>query len=320
MRKIIILVLIQTIACLAEAHPGIGIVSDNRGNIYYTDLKNIWRITPDGNKSIVVHNVHSHELSIDEEGNLYGEHLWYNGEAANTWGHYVWCLYNDGRLEKIVESKEGFLENYGFLRDSADNVYWVERFTVSRFKKKTPQGVITTVGAGKFADIRWSYCNRSGTIFFADEDKLYRLTPGGKFTLLASNLDEKGACMNVGERRELYGIWTDQQENIYIAIYNKKEIKRISPAGKIDLVYASALPWTPVAGLFDREGQLWVMENSVTNDVRVHKVEMKPTSVRGGIVSGMRYYFPLPAAAGIVMVIIFTIQSFRRKKGRVVTA
>ncbi len=314
MRKIIILVLVQAFCCLAEAHPGIGIVSDNRGNIYYTDLKNIWKITADGSRSIVVHNVHSHELSIDEEGNLYGEHLWYNGETANTWGHYVWCFHRDGRLTKIVESKEGFLENYGFLRDSAGNVYWVERFTESRFKKKTPQGVITTVGTGKFADIRWSYCNKAGTLFFADEDKLYRLTQDGKFTLLASNLDEKGCCMNIGERRELYGIWTDRQGNIYIAIYNKKEIKRISPAGKIDVVYTSILPWTPVAGLFDKDGHLWVMENSVTNEVRVHRVDMKPTAIRGRFISGIQYYIPLAIAAGIVMVIIFIIRSFRRKR------
>ena len=35
--------------------------------------------------SIAVHDVHSHELYIDSLDNLYGEHLWYNGETLKTW-------------------------------------------------------------------------------------------------------------------------------------------------------------------------------------------------------------------------------------------
>lgn len=55
------------------AHPGIGIVCDSRGNIFYSDLENSWKTGPDGNSTIVVHNVHSHELSLDAGDNLYGE-------------------------------------------------------------------------------------------------------------------------------------------------------------------------------------------------------------------------------------------------------
>jgi len=42
------------------AHPGIGIVKDSRGNIYYTDLSRVWKIGADGKKSAVVNNVHTH--------------------------------------------------------------------------------------------------------------------------------------------------------------------------------------------------------------------------------------------------------------------
>jgi hypothetical protein len=54
------------------AHPGIGIVKDKKGNIYYTDLKQVWKIDRDGMKSVAVANVHTHELYVDQDDNLYG--------------------------------------------------------------------------------------------------------------------------------------------------------------------------------------------------------------------------------------------------------
>ena len=65
-----------------QAHPGVGIVQDSAGNIYYTDLKQVWKLAPDGKKSVAVPNVHTHELCLDGEDNLFGEHLWYEGDAT----------------------------------------------------------------------------------------------------------------------------------------------------------------------------------------------------------------------------------------------
>ena len=74
----------------SRAHPGVGIVSDRWGNIFYTDLKNVYKISPSGEKTVAVARVHTHELALDSAGNLYGEHLWYTGEADNRWRRYVW--------------------------------------------------------------------------------------------------------------------------------------------------------------------------------------------------------------------------------------
>jgi hypothetical protein len=49
----------------AAAHPGIGIVMDSRGNVFYTDLSHVWKVEPGGAKSIAVRGVHTHELYID---------------------------------------------------------------------------------------------------------------------------------------------------------------------------------------------------------------------------------------------------------------
>ena len=80
--KLLLFLLVIPFSVLA--HPGIGIVKDRQGNIYYTDLEQVWKLDKSGNKKIVVHNVHTNELYMDGEDNLYGEHSWYNGERLNT--------------------------------------------------------------------------------------------------------------------------------------------------------------------------------------------------------------------------------------------
>ena len=84
--KIILSTVFLFITFLLSAHPGIGIVMDSKGNVFYTDLVHVWQITPDGEHQIALKNVHTHQLFLDENGHLYGEHSWYEGEATDKWG------------------------------------------------------------------------------------------------------------------------------------------------------------------------------------------------------------------------------------------
>ena len=43
--------------------------------IYYTDLQRVYRIDANGERSVAVPDVHTHELRLDDPGNLYGEDL-----------------------------------------------------------------------------------------------------------------------------------------------------------------------------------------------------------------------------------------------------
>ena len=85
----------------ALGHPGIGVVMDKRGNVFYSDLAQVWRISPDGQKKVVVPNVHTHELGMDDQGNLYGEDSHYSGEATNKWDHSYWKLSAAGKLSYV---------------------------------------------------------------------------------------------------------------------------------------------------------------------------------------------------------------------------
>jgi hypothetical protein len=257
------------------AHPGIGIVKDSRGNIYYTDLFRVWKITADGNKTAVVSNVHTHELFMDANDDLYGEHLWYNGEQADTWGHYAWCLLNTGKLDTVIKPTAGFLTDYSFVRDGGGNMYWVQRFTTTKFKKKTPDGRIMIIGEGKFKHVKWLYATTNGTIYFADLTDLYKLADG-KFTLLAKGLHERTSVFEYASlKHNVYGIWTDKYENIYVAIHGGQVVKKITQTGEISNVVYTSGTWRPDNGIFDDAGNLWLLESNAANEVRVRKIEQE---------------------------------------------
>ena len=126
-----------------EAHPPVGIAIDSKGNVFYSDLEHVWKITPNGTQTIAVKDIHTHELFIDEEDNLYGEHEWYEGEATDKWGNYVWCLSKDGVFEKTIQDVEGFLDNNTLVRDLEGNSYWADKFGNHEIlKKKHPAEIM----------------------------------------------------------------------------------------------------------------------------------------------------------------------------------
>ncbi|HVE60955.1 MAG TPA: hypothetical protein VNA26_04000 [Chitinophagaceae bacterium] len=75
-----------------------------------------------------------------------------------------------------------------------------------------------------------------------------------------------------GGRHSLFGIWTDKNQNIYVASYSGRVVKQINKTGQIKNWVYSEVPWAPTGGVFDEDGNLWLLECSATNAVRVRKV------------------------------------------------
>ncbi len=301
------------------AHPGIGIVKDSKGNIYYTDLKQVWKLSPDGNNTLAVRNVHTHELYVDDKDDLYGEHLWYNGERLDTWGHYVWCLRNTGKLDTIISPREGFLEDYSFVRDRIGNMYWVSRGPISKFSKKTADGNISTIAEGKFKDIRWMHAKEDGTVFFVDLADLYRIDPAGRVQLLAKDLDDKTAAhaplAYASRKHNVFGIWTDNAENVYTAVLSGQVVKKITPQGKISIIAYSLSPWSPVGGVFDDTGDLWLLEYGPTNDVRVRKISKAELGAEPGPAFHWKNNIaPVARWILVFMVVLFIVRYIRKLK------
>ncbi|HEV8272347.1 MAG TPA: hypothetical protein VGQ04_13645 [Chitinophagaceae bacterium] len=318
MKKLLVISYWLLVSFMSKGHPGIGIVKDSKGNIYYTDLAKVWKISFDGSKTVIVSGVHTHELYIDEHDNLYGEHLWYNGESQNTWGYYVWCLKNTGQLVKEINPTEGFRSNYSFARDSVGNMYWVERFTISRIMKKTKSGEIIKLAEGKFGFIGWLTCTKNGSLYFTENNKLHRLSPDGKLETLANNIGSKSTDLSMmGHNYDSYGIWTDAANNVYLAMIDSKKIIRIGANGNPQTILASNSMWTVCSGIFDNNGNMWVLENSLSNEVRARKItkeELTGNKTANSFATKPHLFITFFTMAGIVLLFLGAKMILNKRK------
>jgi hypothetical protein len=250
------------IAAPAVAHPGWGIVRDSHGNIYYTDLAQVWKVAPDGTRTIAVPDVHTHELYLDADDNLYGEHLWYEGEASDRWGHRVWRRAPDGTIRDVVPPTVGFRTSYSFVRDGAGNMYWNDNGLVRRGA--------APVSPRRFADIRSMTVSPAGDVYLISQNALIRIGADGAVRRLAEHLGESNPALPfVGDHHQLMGLWLDAAGNAYVAVFGNFKVKRIDPRGHVETIARSTFPWSPTGGFVAPDGRLWLLEYSVTNDARI---------------------------------------------------
>lgn len=322
MKKIIVLLgvlLVQHNLSLAD--PGIGLVKDRKGNIFYTDLARIWKISPDGKTTVVLNGVHTHSLSIDSNDNLFGEHLWYKGDQSpEQWGNYAWRLSPEGKLDTVKGPINGFLENYSFVRDASGNMYYLQHFKPNRFKKIAPDGTVTLLAETDLNPIGWRYVTPGGTLYFISGTTLYRIGSEGKIETVASDfLDLSPEHPITGENGPwIGGIWSDPAGNIYVANYTGQNIKKISLKGTISTIATTETGWSPSYGLFDDQGKLWVMEYNDKNEVRVHVHETDAPQQQIAIpVSGKSFstslYWGLVLGAFVALSGFFVLLKRKRK-------
>jgi hypothetical protein len=274
MNKHLLLVGLLSVTFCTLAHPGVGIVMDSKGNVYYTDLAQVWKIEPSGKKTSVVKNVHTHELYLDTNDNLFGEHLWYEGEKTDKWGYYVWELTSTGALKKIIPNTEGFLTNYSFVRDKLGRMYWAKRDSpCQKITRKNGDGTLTVLGDSCMGNVRWITCTPDGVVYAVDLHDLKRIDPNGHVATIAVNLtDPKFSQLLVNEQHYLSGVTYDDSKNVYISDFSGREVKKVTPDGAVSIAARTKIPWSPAATLLSPNGDFWMLEYSITNDVRVEKI------------------------------------------------
>lgn len=301
------------------SHPGTGILQTKKGEIIYTDLSNVWKMSQDGvRKSVIVPHVHTHELAMDQEGNVYGEHLWYNGDRTNTWGHYVWKYDYNGIFTKIIPDREGFRENYSFTQDGKNNMYWIERGRSDNYlMQKSHDGDMKICTTLSGVDIRHQYVSRTGFFYYIDDNDLYKINLYGdlKPMLISSDLDGKhGIDPQRKPNNNTMGIWDDPEGNIYVAVLAKKEVVKISPAGSKEIIYTSQMGYSPSGGLIDSTGNLWVLENNAANQLRVKKVLKKNFRQSAFFSFVYPFQYLIVINSGFLILVLLFITIVERKK------
>ena len=112
-----------------------------------------------------------------------------------------------------------------------------------------------------------------GDIYLIDRFDLKKIDKNGHAETLASNLSErKFSQLTVNSPHLLMGVWTDKNENAYVAVYGGRMVKKISPDKKVSIVAETSIGWSPTGGLVAPNGDFWLLECSVTNAVRVERI------------------------------------------------
>lgn len=261
-----------------SAHPGIGIVEDSEGSIYYTDLIHVWKIFPDGRKKKVVENVHTHVLFIDKYDNLYGSDERYSGEATDKWYYYIWCLKKNGEFLKVLPEQEGYPENDRLVRDAFGNEFWPEKQGDYEVLKKSLAGGNSVDACDYiFDDIRWlSLSKDREDLYIIDRLKLLKLDAKKQLTSISENLKLASPPFEgVGDHHYVMGAWTDQIGNVFVAVFGAQKVQMFDLSGKEKLFYESDADWSPSGGFFRDDGSHFILEFSRSNTVRVVKVDPK---------------------------------------------
>ena len=178
--------------------------------------------------------------------------------------------------------------------------------------KKSKSGEITKLAEGKFGFIGWLFAAKNGTLYFTENNKLHKITAGARLETLAEDLGSGSADLKVmGRNYTSYGIWTDAAENIYLAMTDSKNVIRIGADGKTETILTTNSLWMICSGVFDDNGNMWVLENSPTNDVRARKIS-KQELATGNIMNDapVKSHLLITIFIGITIVLLFFLAKF----------
>jgi hypothetical protein len=279
MKALLAVILMWMSISIASAHPGWGIVEDSKHNLYFTDTQHVWRISPDGTVTKAVADVHTHELWIDDQDVLYGEHLRYIAGQAQPWRHRVWQRSPNGTVRDVVRERPGFLNDYSFVRDASGNMYWADRGRTTSIKKRARNGRIGTHAVGDFRSVERMTALPDGTLFVMDAGGLKKISPSGQVTTIKARLSARNPPpANVSRLNYHMGLWTDASKRVYVASATEKRVLRIDEASRVSVVATSVAPWAPSGGVFARDGTLWVLEFDPKNAVRVRRIDRRGRS------------------------------------------
>jgi sugar lactone lactonase YvrE len=263
----------------AQADPSSGIVVDRQGRVYFADERRnvVWEIDTDGKLTAFVTSKHSHRLAIDEQGNIYGEHLAYIG--GDRWEFHLWKATPSGELSYVIPPSPGFPP--GSLMDKEGNRYqWGGsgniKKTSSLIQKITPEGKVVTVAGsgwgwadgkgdkalfGSVGGIAWG---KDGALYVTDGAAVRRVTLDGEVRTIVRDADalKPAASWRLfgGMGGHLFGLALDEELNIYVANVGGGQVAKVAPDGKVNTLVKSESGWAPT-GVTVAGKELYILEH-----------------------------------------------------------
>ena len=112
-----------------------------------------------------------------------------------------------------------------------------------------------------------------GVVYLVDSGRLLRIADGGATSTVVARAERAKASAGESLRPALPGRALDRSSgSVYVAISEERLILEVRPDGSTGVAARSPLLWAPYGGMVDRNGNLWVLETSAINAVRVRRI------------------------------------------------
>ncbi len=241
------------------AHPSWGIVVDKYRNVYFTDISirggSVWRLSPNGELDLLMDNIHAHNVSLDNEGNVITAH----GEGNHT----MIRISPDGCIDTLYHT----LNHTEFF---GGNCTWSERDGIiyglgqhEHLRSIDSFGYQRDIGKHKFEWNRTIYAAPDGTIYAndigVDNGTVVRIDTNGTASTIATNLISQLDRPRDKHNDILLGITEGCDGHIYVAENAGKRIIKILDTGQSETFYTSGGEWFPT-GVDFFAGDAYILE------------------------------------------------------------
>ena len=239
------------LAAPGAAHPPYGLVADSGGNVYFSDLETVWRLSADGRLAVfrpAVAGRHVHELALAPGGAVEGDQNSYDPETHSFYSG-LWRRTAAGAERAIVPMTERPPPGTGVWQDRAGNRYnahWLsnaDRRTV--LLRRRPDGRVDvlfdeTRGRSRpvsVASVGGMAFGAEGSLFFADGAVLRRVAPDGTVRRIYDG----------GKGSSLRGLAAAPDGRVLAADMGTKKVLSVASDGTVRTLYRETAPWLPTA-------------------------------------------------------------------------
>jgi hypothetical protein len=248
------------------AHPGSGIVVDQKGCVFFIDSGGdgfLWKIDPAGKRSLIQKGRLQglHWLTLDEKGRYSGEDLkkWFNQRITPNFGRVLLSESRSALLQTdgcpVVVDRDGTLyfahENVEILRLSPNGTATVLSTRFRDIARKL--GFITGLASGP-----------DGSVYAACPSAILKIKPGGTVTTLVPPvvLNNLATGLQAGTPDDhkplLRGLAVDSRGTVYAAATGSRCVVKITD-GKVETVLRAERPWSPT-GVAVHDQDIYVLE------------------------------------------------------------
>lgn len=213
----------------ASAHPAWGIVVDPQGRVVFSEVitNSVWRVEKDGEPVRLVTGRHSHDLFLDAQGALHGEHVVYD---QGRWLQSLWRLDPSGRFEAPS----------------------VPAMDVVRAQRRSE----------KLAAVNARVWGPEGELYVTDGQAVRRIDPDGKVITLGG---DPLAGVSHGEHPRLLGLAVTATRTLLVADADHGVIREIAPGYDAVELFRSGPLWSPAGVTFAPNGDIYVLESRPEN-------------------------------------------------------